>query len=52
VLPAAYLSLGMLDSQTIHDSSGVAETRDNPAVMDAKNYPGYPEYDYAEKNVF
>src|SRR5262249_53434991 len=32
--------------------SAVPETRDNPAVMDAMNFSGYTEYDYAEKNFF
>jgi Calx-beta domain/FG-GAP-like repeat/Bacterial Ig-like domain (group 2)/ASPIC and UnbV len=52
VLPAAYLAKGMLDSRTDPTNSAVAETRDDPAVMDAKSFTGYQEYDYAEKNFF
>jgi hypothetical protein len=52
VLPAAYLALGMLDAQTVPTNSGVAETRDDPAVTDAMTFGGYTEYDSAEKNFF
>src|SRR5262249_56501190 len=52
VLPGNYLSRGMLDARTDPTNSGVAETRDNPAVMDAMTFTGYTEYDYAEKNFF
>ena len=52
VLPAAYLALGMLDSQTDPTNSSVAETRDDPAVTDAMTFTGYTEYDSAEKNFF
>src|SRR4051812_6497407 len=49
VLPRDYLAKGMLDARTDPTPSGVAETRDNPAVMDATTFPGYQEYDSAEK---
>ena len=52
VLPAAYLAQGMLDARTDPTNSGVAETRDNPAVMDSMTFTGYTEYDSAEKNFF
>src|SRR5207342_792893 len=52
VLPAAYLAKGMLDSQAVPTNSGVPETRDNPAVMDTMTFPGFTEYDSAEKNFF
>jgi hypothetical protein len=52
VLPKDYLALGMLDSQTQPTANGVAATRDDPAVMNSMTFPGYTEYDYAEKNFF
>ena len=52
VLPKAYLAKGMLDARTDPTANGVAETRDDPAVMDAMTFSGYTEYDYAEKNFF
>src|SRR5205823_7293070 len=52
VLPADYLSRGMLDARTQPMSGGVAETRDDPAVTDAMTFNGYTEYDSAEKNFF
>ena len=30
----------------------MAETRDDPAVMDTMSFSGYQEYDYAQKNFF
>ena len=33
-------------------AGGVAEARDDPAVMDAMTFTGYAEYDYAQKNFF
>src|SRR5262249_48594858 len=38
--------------QTTPTNSSVAETRDNPAVMDTTPFTGYNEYDSAEKNFF
>jgi hypothetical protein len=52
VLPKEYLAKGMLDARTNPTSNGVSETRDDPATMDAMNFSGYTEYDYAEKNFF
>src|SRR5262245_45908375 len=52
VLPGAYLSKGMLDARADPTNSGVAEARDNPAVMDTMTFPGYTEADYAQKNFF
>ena len=52
VLPKAYLAKGMLDARTDPTANGVAETRDDPAVMDTMTFSGYTEYDYAEKNFF
>src|SRR5262249_54843291 len=52
VLPKEYLALGMLDTQTQPFPNAEAETRDDPAVMNAMNFSGYTEADYAEKNFF
>jgi hypothetical protein len=52
VLPAAYLSKGMLDARTDPTNSSVAETRDDPAVSGAMTFTGYTEYDTAQKNFF
>src|SRR5262245_45816666 len=52
VLPKEYLAKGMLDARTDPTANGVSETRDDPATMDAMNFSGYTEYDYAEKNLF
>jgi hypothetical protein len=52
VLPASYLALGMLDSQTTPDNASVGPTRDNPAVMNSTTFTGFNEYDSAEKNFF
>ena len=38
--------------ERIPTAGGVAETRDDPAVMDTMTFSGYTEYDYAEKNFF
>src|SRR4029079_2946789 len=50
VLPAAYLSQGMLDAPTT--PTNIAPTRDNPATADAATFTGFTEYDSAEKNFF
>src|SRR6185295_3866349 len=52
VLPSAYLAKGMLDAQTNPTNSGVAETRDDPAVMNATTFTGFQEFDSAQKNFF
>jgi hypothetical protein len=52
LLPKEYLAKGMLDARTDPTAGGVGETRDDPATMDAMNFTGYTEYDYAEKNFF
>src|SRR5262249_31617133 len=52
VLPAAYLAKGMLDARMQPDVAGVAETRDDPAAMNAMSFTGYTEFDYAQKNFF
>ena len=52
MLPAAYLAQGMLDAPTTPDGASLAETRDNPAVTDATNFPGFTEYDYSKNNFF
>src|SRR5262249_11142934 len=52
VLPKEYLAKGMFDAQTVPTTGGVAETRDDPAVMNSMTFSGYTEYDYAEKNFF
>src|SRR4051794_1824908 len=52
VLPKAYLAKGMLDARTDPTANGVTELRDDPATMNATNFSGYTEYDFAEKNFF
>jgi glucose/arabinose dehydrogenase len=52
LLPKEYLSKGMLDARTQPTANAVAETRDDPAVMDGMTFNGYDEYDYAQKNFF
>src|SRR5262245_36534809 len=52
VLPAAYLAKGMLDARMQPDAVGVAESRDDPATMDAMSFSGFTEFDYAQKNFF
>lgn len=52
VLPKSYIAKGMLDARTEPFDGAVQETRDDPATMAAMNFPGYSEYDYAEKNFF
>ncbi len=52
VLPREVLAKGLLDARTQPTANGVAETRDDPAAMNAMTFPGYTEYDYAEKNFF
>src|SRR5262245_2676117 len=52
VLPRDYLAKGMLDARTQPTAIAVAETRDDPAVMNAMTFSGYTEYDYAQKNFF
>lgn len=52
VLPKEYLSKGMLDARTDPTSGNVAETRDDPTVMDSASFNGYQEFDYAQKNFF
>ncbi|MGE3779471.1 MAG: hypothetical protein AB7F89_19945, partial [Pirellulaceae bacterium] len=52
LLPAEYLALGLLDAPTRPLNGSVAETRDDPAVMDARTFSGYDEFDFAQKNFF
>src|SRR5262249_39473088 len=52
LLPGVYLSKGMLDAPVVPTNSGVAETRDDPAVMNATTFTGYNEFDSAQKNFF
>jgi hypothetical protein len=52
VLPGAYLSKGMLDAPTTPTNSSVAETRDDPAVMNGTTFNGYNKLDSAQKNFF
>jgi hypothetical protein len=52
VLPKSHMAKGMFDARTQPTASGVAETRDDPAVMDAMTFTGYTEFDYAQKNFF
>src|SRR5262249_28441465 len=52
VLPRDYMSKGMFDARTLPTAGAVPETRDDPAVMDAMNFTGFTEYDYAQKNFF
>src|SRR5262245_33351336 len=52
VLPRDYLVKGMFDARTQPTAAAVPETRDDPAVTDTMSFPGYTEYDYAQKNFF
>ena len=52
LLPREYLAKGMFDARTLPLANSVAETRDDPAVMDSMTFNGYEEYDYAQKNFF
>jgi hypothetical protein len=53
VLPKEHLSKGMLKARMDPFAAGIADTRDDPFVMDAtEHWPGYSEYDYSSKNFF
>src|SRR4029453_18470822 len=52
VLPGAYLSKGSPAPRPPPRPGNRPEARDNPAVMDSTTFPGYTEYDSAEKNFF
>lgn len=52
ILPSDYMAKGMFDAQMIPTNSSVAETRDDPAVMNATTFTGFNEFDSAQKNFF